>query len=80
MKGMYMDRTILRNVQGQNITKLKAVQTIEKFVQIVCKLRTNCVLTMCKLYANCEQAVCKLCAIGTHRQKKLSVAFLELLS
>ena len=48
MKGMYMDRTILRNVQGRNITKGKAVKTI-------CKMCANCEQAECKLCANCVQ-------------------------
>ena len=31
MKGMYMDRTILRNVQGQNITKVKECTGTEHY-------------------------------------------------
>ena len=40
MKGMYMDRTILRNVQGWNITKIRAVQTMCKMCN-VCKICTK---------------------------------------
>ena len=32
MKGMYMDRTILRNVQGRNITKVKECTGTEHYL------------------------------------------------
>ena len=41
MKGMYMDRTILRNVHGQNITKIRVVQTM-------CKMCTKFTVQMYK--------------------------------
>ena len=50
------------NVQGQNITKGKALQTM-------CKMCAICVLTMCKLCATCEQAVCNLVGISLNKLK-----------
>ena len=73
MKGMYIDRTILWNVHGWNMTKDKAVQTMHKMC-------TNCVLTMCKVCANCEQAVCKLCANCEQAVCKLCQNWLALCS
>ena len=62
MKGMYMDRTLLRNVDGRNITKVKAVQTM-------CKMCSKCVLTVYLLCANCVQAACKLVGSSLNKLK-----------
>ena len=62
-----------RNVHGQNMTKVKAVQNMckmcAKYVQTVYKLCNNYVQTLFKLCANCEQAVCKLVGRSLNKLK-----------
>ena len=52
-----MDRTLLRNIHGKNITKVRVCRLCAKCVQNVYKLCAYYVQTVCKLCANCAQTV-----------------------